>query len=187
VLRSADTAAVLPPAAGTEVTQSYFPLGWGYEQRQQQCREVYGFTCCCPRCQTESHYDWAAGQQDDDDEGSSGEWETDDGDASMQEEEEQQQEEQEEQEEQDRQQSEEVMDGGAAVAGSIAAEQPVQRLEGEEGPADASYIQLFILKYTCPKPKCYGTLAPVMGTDVYECNVCSGRRSEAEFMKELEA
>lgn len=172
-------AGVPPPASGTEVTQSYFPLGWGYEQRQQQCREVYGFTCCCPRCQTESHYDWAAGQQDEE-EGSSGEWETDDGDASMQEDEEQQ-------EEQEGQQSEEFMDGGAAVAGSSAADQSVQRLEGEEGPADASYIQLFILKYTCPKPECYGTLAPVQGTDVYECNVCSGRRTEAEFMRELEA
>ena len=67
-------------------------------------------------------------------------------------------------------------------------EQAVQQREGEDGPAEASYIQVFILKYTCPRPKCYGTLAPCApGSDVSECNVCGGRRTEAEFMRELEA
>ena len=37
--------------AGTEIMQSYCPLNWDYLTRQEQCREVYGFTCCCPRCQ----------------------------------------------------------------------------------------------------------------------------------------
>ena len=39
--------------SGSEVTQSYCPLNWPLEERQKQCREVYGFSCNCPRCQTE--------------------------------------------------------------------------------------------------------------------------------------
>jgi hypothetical protein len=71
---------------------------------------------------------------------------------------------------------------------AAAAEQPVQQRAGEDGPAEPSYIQVFILKYTCPRPRCYGTLAPCgVGSDVYECNFCGGRRTEAEFMLELEA
>ncbi len=35
---------------GEEVTQSYFPLTWDYEARQQQCQQQYGFECSCPRC-----------------------------------------------------------------------------------------------------------------------------------------
>ena len=36
--------------AGEEITQSYFPLTWDLEARQQQCQEQYGFECSCPRC-----------------------------------------------------------------------------------------------------------------------------------------
>lgn len=38
----------LPP--GTEVTQSYVPLGWGYEDRQEYLFDLYGFKCECARC-----------------------------------------------------------------------------------------------------------------------------------------
>jgi len=40
--------------AGEEFTQSYFPLGWDFENRQARCSSVYGFTCSCPRCMLES-------------------------------------------------------------------------------------------------------------------------------------
>lgn len=40
--------------AGEEFTQSYFPLGWDFENRQARCSTVYGFTCSCPRCVFES-------------------------------------------------------------------------------------------------------------------------------------
>lgn len=40
--------------SGAELTQSYFPLGWDFEERQTRCSSVYGFTCSCPRCVTES-------------------------------------------------------------------------------------------------------------------------------------
>eukprot|EP00803_Ostreobium_quekettii_P008093 evm.model.scf_3553.1 EVM.evm.TU.scf_3553.1 scf_3553:1881-7957(-) len=40
--------------AGTEVVQSYFPMNWDFEDRQQQCKSVYGFECSCPRCQVEA-------------------------------------------------------------------------------------------------------------------------------------
>lgn len=55
---SADTSMVfrtlhdLP--AGEEITQSYFPLGWDFDNRQTRCSSVYGFTCSCPRCVMES-------------------------------------------------------------------------------------------------------------------------------------
>ena len=40
--------------AGEELTQSYFPLHWDLEERQERCRELYGFVCTCPRCKVES-------------------------------------------------------------------------------------------------------------------------------------
>jgi phage FluMu protein Com len=40
--------------AGEEVTQSYFPLTWSFYQRQERCREQYGFICRCPRCKEEA-------------------------------------------------------------------------------------------------------------------------------------
>lgn len=36
--------------AGEQLTQSYFPLTWRYEERQERCQEQYGFTCACVRC-----------------------------------------------------------------------------------------------------------------------------------------
>ena len=69
----------------------------------------------------------------------------------------------------------------------------------DEGPLESTYLQLFLLKYMCPVPGCFGTLAPLMTTGagaaaeggapdegVHECNVCGGRRSEAQFLQELE-
>lgn len=41
---------------GTEVVQSYCPLNWTFEERQQQCAEVYGFQCNCPRSATHSDH-----------------------------------------------------------------------------------------------------------------------------------
>ena len=40
--------------AGEEFTQSYFPLGWDFENRQARCTSVYWFVCSCPRCVLES-------------------------------------------------------------------------------------------------------------------------------------
>lgn len=36
--------------AGTEVLQSYCPIAWEYDERQEHCQQVYGFTCQCQRC-----------------------------------------------------------------------------------------------------------------------------------------
>lgn len=36
--------------AGEEVVISYFPLHYEMGDRQQRCRELYGFVCTCPRC-----------------------------------------------------------------------------------------------------------------------------------------
>ena len=37
--------------AGEELIASYFPLTCTYKERQQRCRDVYGFECRCARCQ----------------------------------------------------------------------------------------------------------------------------------------
>lgn len=53
---------------------------------------------------------------------------------------------------------------------------------------DPAYTQLFLLKYVCSHPECYGTLVPQsLGSDVHVCNVCSKARTEAQFIAELEA
>ena len=56
----------------------------------------------------------------------------------------------------------------------------------EEPPLEPTYLHLFLLKYVCPQPGCFGTLAPGVGTDVFSCNICGQQRSEAQFLAELE-
>ncbi|DBB01084.1 hypothetical protein WJX77_011591 [Trebouxia sp. C0004] len=46
--------------ADTQITQSYFPLSWSFEDRQQRCKAQYGFTCSCDRCQVEQHWQGAS-------------------------------------------------------------------------------------------------------------------------------
>lgn len=60
--------------------------------------------------------------------------------------------------------------------------------EPTECPAalDPTYLQLFLLKYICPKPSCQGLLAPVLDQDVFECNVCGNKRTGQEFLAELD-
>ncbi|KAL4419948.1 hypothetical protein ABPG75_007046 [Micractinium tetrahymenae] len=161
--------------AGEEVTQSYFPLPWPLGERQQRCREDYGFECACPRCKEEAT--WSEEES---------EWETDE-DAGM----------------------EDAEAAGAATAGGAApahahahGDQQQQQQQGaaaagaagQEQQVDPAYINLFLLKYVCPREGCYGTLAPLPGQPagqpggpLFECNMCGGRRSEAEFLAELEA
>lgn len=50
---------------------------------------------------------------------------------------------------------------------------------------DEAYIHVFLLKYICPTPDCGGTMAPLLGTDKAECNMCSHVRSEQDFMEEM--
>ncbi len=57
-----------------------------------------------------------------------------------------------------------------------------------EERADAGYIQVFLLKYVCPQGDCFGTLVPTQpGSSVQECNMCGCRRTEAQFLADLEA
>ena len=58
----------------------------------------------------------------------------------------------------------------------------------DAGRADSGYIQVFLLKYVCPQPDCFGTMAPAAaGSSQHECSMCRHRRSEAEFLADLEA
>ena len=47
---------------------------------------------------------------------------------------------------------------------------------------DIGYVQMFMMRFLCPQEDCGGTLAPILGTDVQECNRCSHKRTNAEFM-----
>lgn len=137
--------------AGTEVVQSYFPLNWSLQERQQQCRDVYGFTCTCPRCKLESRTGDNQARSDED----------------------------------------VRMDDAAAAEASTSATGPTgasESIEGDEdlGGMDETYLHLFLLKYLCPKEACFGTMAAVKGTDVVECSVCGSRRTEAQFLAELD-
>ena len=92
---------------------------------------------------------------------------------------------------------------GAGHAHACAAGEQQQQGAAEPGAAgqqaaqqqaDPAYITLFLLKYVCPRGGCYGTLAPLPGQPagrpggpLFECNMCGGQRSEAEFLAELEA
>lgn len=65
---------------------------------------------------------------------------------------------------------------------------PLQPQEADPGPLDPTYLQLFLLKYVCPAPGCYGTLAPGApgcGSGTHVCAVCGQGRSEADFLAEL--
>ena len=122
---------------GTEVLASYMPLHWNLETRQQQCREVYGFVCTCPRCKCE--------QAD-------------------------------------------------ARADSLQTAQPLGP-EGTEdehsngGAADPGYVHVFLLKYVCTVEGCFGTFVPDENSvdKTMRCNMCGHARTEAEFMRDLEA
>ena len=53
---------------------------------------------------------------------------------------------------------------------------------------DPTYLQLFLLKYLCCEADCFGTfILEDVGSNVHVCNVCSRRRTEEEFLADLEA
>ncbi|KAJ6812172.1 uncharacterized protein M6B38_150175 [Iris pallida] len=41
---------------GREVCLSYFPVNWGYKERQARLLEHYGFRCECDRCRVEANW-----------------------------------------------------------------------------------------------------------------------------------
>eukprot|EP00798_Chlamydomonas_sp_ICE-L_P018503 gene18503-25002_t len=172
---------VLPQ--GTEIVQSYFPLNWKFKERQQRCKQLYGFTCVCPRCQTE--YKQTAEEEDNSDD-----WETDDGEEDM--------------EDADAAKADETAkqddpDDATAKqddpdAANMAEDEDDESLPpGEEPALDPTYIQLFMLKYVCPQPDCFGTMAPRPPAEaapdaspIFECSVCAHLRSEKEFLDDIE-
>lgn len=42
--------------AGEELTCSYFPLTWSYEERKERTEGQYGFECGCQRCMLEAKW-----------------------------------------------------------------------------------------------------------------------------------
>ena len=156
--------------AGTELFQSYCPLSWDYEERQAHCKEVYGFQCTCQRCQMEAQYGRADMQRDEG--ASSGGWMTDDEAADAG--------------EADKMGDDDVPStSGDQQGGGMAVDEGME--EEKSGPLDPTYLQLFLLKYVCPVPSCFGTMAPVSpGASMHECAVCGHCRSEEQFMSDLE-
>ncbi|GAX82783.1 hypothetical protein CEUSTIGMA_g10209.t1 [Chlamydomonas eustigma] len=194
----------LPP--GSEVTISYCPLSWSYEERQQQCRSVYGFICNCPRCQAECLRLRSRRTVDD-----SSEWETESSSDAM---------------EEDDGGAEAQTQEGASTSNKVKADEdnddedePNSYLidlppNTEEGPLDPTYLQIYLMKYACSRPQCYGTLVPLPSSSLpsqlrspnvptlpasalpegamnepsqlFECNVCCFQRTEEQFLVELE-
>lgn len=164
--------------------------------------QVYGFQCSCPRCRTEASPAWqeateaAAGEGDG---GGSGSWETDStlDDAGVSSDEGQAA-----QQPHPMTVHEEATVGGlppadggeqqaagawhCQAAGRQSPGQGDVAAAGEEA-LEPTYLQLYLLKYMCPRRHCFGTMAPTAASStVCECNVCGRRRSEAEFLAELD-
>jgi SET and MYND domain-containing protein len=76
-------------------------------------------------------------------------------------------------------------DAGPSSAGADPADSREAQASGEH--ADAGYINVFLLKYVCPQANCFGTMVPLHCTTQYECNMCGFKRSDAEFLADLEA
>lgn len=184
--------------AGEEICQSYFPISWPYELRQERLAEEYGFTCTCQRCQTEQA--WS-------DEDEDGEWEDEEregGEAGV---------------------TELEVVGTALSKGKAKVVEPEARGEsgenvggrasrgdgsgseseeggplggGDEGQDDFQHA-IFFVKYLCPDEDCGGTMAPLEGrwtgvqpgkgkyepAEAMECNMCAKIRTDAEFESEL--
>lgn len=65
---------------------------------------------------------------------------------------------------------------------------PQQPLEADPGPLEPTYLQLFLLKYVCATPACFGTCAPTApGSGQLVCSVCGVTRSEDDFLADLGA
>lgn len=65
--------------------------------------------------------------------------------------------------------------------------QAAQATGGDREAMDPVYLQIFLVKYLCSQPGCFGTLVPqALGSTVHACNVCCKARTEAEFIAELE-
>lgn len=197
--------------AGTELTQSYTPIQWSYPERQEYCKDIFGFSCCCERCTLESQYDF----DNDDDSDEDNDEDHDDNDREL------------------------LVNGSTTGTSAIAA--AVEEANNDEGDDDCSdgdwedvendesgdddggtgdggaftvneqYINLYLLRHSCEVPRCTGTLTPcidfnsnpskskptakaktkpmkqqteaALGTkDYYECNVCYSRRTHASFI-----
>ena len=48
--------ALHPLAQGDEILQSYVPIAWEYEERQEYLKDMFGFTCQCIRCTLDLMY-----------------------------------------------------------------------------------------------------------------------------------
>lgn len=63
----------------------------------------------------------------------------------------------------------------------------------EQLALEAQYIELYLMKYICTAPECYGTFVPqecgepggVSGGRM-TCNVCGHQRSEEEFRRDVQ-
>eukprot|EP00775_Hariotina_reticulata_P013980 gene13980-14095_t len=169
--------------AGTELTQSYFPLNWDLQERQQQAQQVYGFTCGCPRCLLECTPEWQQQQEEEeedgsdrgDNSGSSGDWETDEESAA------------------------DIPDGAnvagtsedmvhEGVQGGVADELVGSSSYQQQQQLEPAYLSVFLLKYMCPREGCFGTMAAIQGSreGTCECCVCGSTRTNAQFLADLQ-
>lgn len=162
---------------GTELALCYVPLRWPRSARRAHCARVYGFSCACARCALEAREDVFASAREGGDEEDASEWETDE-----------EEEEGEWDEEEEEGEDEGMEEAAAAAEDEAAATAPPPTTEEQEA-MDPTYLHLFLLKYACGRKGCTGgTLAPERpgGDAALRCNACGARRTEAEFLAELQ-
>ena len=182
--------ALVPLTPNTEVLQSYVPISWDYNERQEYLYEMFGFKCTCIRCQTESLF-----ESNDDDE-------DDDYD-------------EEEEEEDEREEIEEIepknknRDKEKTLAMTSSSSVPANVIVTQADELQYNMIQVYLSRHMCPNDQCSGILTPVppfsgsiesfgmnttsscssssnLGvTDMYQCNVCYEKRSHQEFLNML--
>jgi hypothetical protein len=151
--------------AGEEVTLSYFPLDWPYEDRAARLAGEYGFACACARCALEA----PAGRPSDESVAAGGGGGGGGSVAGMS-------------------SARHTSGGGSALMSTEACGGGALPAVGpSQPPADPAYVGAFLSKFCCGA--CSGTLAPTTpGGDEgdHVCNACGVVRSHADFLRSLE-
>jgi len=169
---------------GMELCISYLPIGWRLPDRQDKLKEEYNFDCNCSRCQIES-------QWSDDDEDEEGDEEEiidihpTDGDAKAG----SSSEAKEEPQDVDDHEVDELAEGiqsDLEIRGT--AIKKADDEEEKEDDRDDFDHAMYLMRFLCTHKRCGGTLAPIFddAEQSMECNTCGFKRTEKEFLAELQ-
>lgn len=76
---------------------------------------------------------------------------------------------------------------GSSSEGALA--KPDAELAGDSATGiTEGYINMFLMKFVCPKAECFGTMAPAgPASETLQCSMCNHYRTEAQFLAEMGA